>query len=85
MSYPVSDIVEFLVKTKQLISLLIPSVSFLGRVPLLVDSVTWFVNIDSTVCSLFQGQKDMGREFNREIPSCFCSSLDACCYGENSS
>lgn len=40
MSYPVLNIVEFLVKTKQLISLLLPSVSFLGRVPLFVDSVT---------------------------------------------
>lgn len=67
MSYCDLDIVEFLVKTKQLISQLLHSVSFLGRVPLLVDSVTWFVNIDSAVCFLFEGQKDLGTEFNREI------------------
>lgn len=84
MSYPVLNIMEFLVKTKQFISLLFPSVSFLGRVPLLVDSVTWFVNIDSSVCSLFKGQKDLGTEFNREIPLYLYSSQDACCYRENS-
>lgn len=74
MSYLILNIVVFLVKTKQLISLLLPSVSFLGRVPLFVDSVTWFVNIDSTVCSLSNGQKDLGTEFNREtflfLPGC---------------
>lgn len=70
MNYPVLNIVEFLVKIKQSISLLLPSVSFLGRVSLLVDSVTWFVNIDSSVCFLFEGQKDFGTEFNREIPLC---------------
>lgn len=83
MSYPILNIVVFVVKTKQLISLLLPSVSFLGRVPLFLDSVTWFVNIDSTVCSLFEGQKDLRTEFNRDT-LCFYSSLDACRYRENS-
>lgn len=61
MSYPDLNIVEFLVRTKQLISLLLPCVSFLSRVPLFVDSLTWFVNIDGTVCSLFEGQSLTGK------------------------